>query len=120
MRQIILADNAGFCFGVSRAVGKAFELGSPQKKIFTFGELIHNKDVVKKLAEQNIMAIDDGQLPQITAHDTVLIRSHGVGREKLAQISELSEHVVNLTCPYVLNIQKESVNTIRRAIRLLF
>lgn len=106
MRQIILADNAGFCFGVSRAVGKAFELGSPQKKIFTFGELIHNKDVVKKLTEQNIIAIDDGQLTQITADDTVLIRSHGVGREKLAQISELSEHVVNLTCPYVLNIQK--------------
>lgn len=106
MRKIILAEHAGFCFGVSRAVGKAFELGGNNKKIYTFGELIHNKDVVSKLEESEITAIEESDFKNIKKDDTVLIRSHGVGRDALDQINDISGNVVNLTCPYVLNIQK--------------
>ncbi|MFB0917608.1 MAG: 4-hydroxy-3-methylbut-2-enyl diphosphate reductase [Clostridiaceae bacterium] len=106
MSKIILAEHAGFCFGVSRAVGKAFELGGNNKKIYTFGELIHNKDVVNKLEESEITAIEESDFKNLKRDDTVLIRSHGVGKEALDQINEISGNVVNLTCPYVLNIQK--------------
>lgn len=106
MRKIILAENAGFCFGVSRAVEKALELGRSGKKIYTFGELIHNKDVVSRLEDKNIDAIDEEFLKNVNREDTVLIRSHGVGKREKELLEETSDNVIDLTCPYVMNIQK--------------
>ncbi|PKK39250.1 4-hydroxy-3-methylbut-2-enyl diphosphate reductase [Clostridiaceae bacterium JG1575] len=107
MREIILADHAGFCFGVSRAVAKAFDVSGSEKRVLTFGELIHNRDVVRSLENQNIHAISDEDFGEVTKQDTILIRSHGVSKEKLGELKELSDHVINLTCPYVTNIQKK-------------
>lgn len=108
MREIILADHAGFCFGVQRAVTKAFELSGSGNKVFTFGELIHNSDVVKNLEKKNINAISEKNFGEVTQADTVLIRSHGVTRAKLDEINELTDKVINLTCPYVTNIQSKA------------
>lgn len=107
MREIILADHAGFCFGVQRAVTKAFELSGSDHKVFTFGELIHNSDVVKNLEKKNIKAISEKNFSEVAKEDTVLIRSHGVTRAKLEEINEVTDKVINLTCPYVTNIQRK-------------
>lgn len=107
MREIILADHAGFCFGVQRAVSKAFELTGTEQKIFTFGELIHNGDVVRKLESSQIRAISEEQFGSVTKEDTVLIRSHGVTKAKLEEIGTITDKVINLTCPYVTNIQRK-------------
>lgn len=107
MREIILADHAGFCFGVQRAVSQAFDLSKSKSRVMTFGELIHNSDVVKKLKADGIQAISDEHFGDVTKEDTVLIRSHGVSRAKLEEIKSISGKVVNLTCPYVTNIQRK-------------
>lgn len=107
MREVILAEHAGFCFGVRRAITKAFELSGSDKKVFTFGELIHNSDVVKDLKSKNINAISEKDFGEVTKQDTVLIRSHGVTRDRLDEISGISDDVVDLTCPYVSNIQRK-------------
>lgn len=107
MREIFLADHAGFCFGVQRAVTKAFELSGSENKVFTFGELIHNSDVVKNLEKKNINAISEQNFSDVRKEDTVLIRSHGVTRAKLDEINSISDKVINLTCPYVTNIQRK-------------
>lgn len=107
MREIILADHAGFCFGVQRAVTKAFELSGSDKKVFTFGELIHNSDVVRSLEKKNIKAISEKNFGEVTKDDTVLIRSHGVTQAKLEEINTVTDKVINLTCPYVTNIQRK-------------
>ena len=107
MREIILADHAGFCFGVQRAVTEAFELSGQDDQVFTFGELIHNSDVVKSLEKKNIYAISEKNFGQVTQADTILIRSHGVTRAKLDEIKAITDKVINLTCPYVTNIQRK-------------
>ena len=107
MREIILADHAGFCFGVQRAVSQAFDYSKSKGRVMTFGELIHNSDVVKKLKTDGIQAISDEHFGKVTKEDTVLIRSHGVSRAKLEEIKSISGKVVNLTCPYVTNIQRK-------------
>lgn len=106
MKEVILADNAGFCFGVKRAVTKAFELSDKDKKIYTLGELIHNSDVVNKLTEGNVHTIEE-DFSKIQKEDTVLIRSHGVTKETLENLKSKSDNVVDLTCPYVTNIQQK-------------
>ena len=80
--KIILAKSAGFCFGVRRAVelteqtaAKVAESGSAAK-VFTFGELIHNRDVVNRLREAGIAPIES--LDEAQCGDYVIIRSHGV------------------------------------------
>ena len=56
MKNIILAENAGFCFGVQRAVEEALKIKKQHnKKIYTLGPLIHNNDVVRHLEENNIL-----------------------------------------------------------------
>lgn len=109
MRKVILADHAGFCFGVSRAVNEAFLLAHPHEgsKVFTLGELIHNRDVVAKLEENQIQAIDEKELAEVSKEDTVLIRSHGVTKDTLKDVQRQAGKVVNLTCPYVTNIQNK-------------
>ena len=83
--KIILAKNAGFCFGVRRAVelteqtaAKVAESGSAAK-VFTFGELIHNRDVVNRLREAGIAPIES--LDEAQRGDYVIIRSHGVPKK---------------------------------------
>lgn len=107
MREIILADHAGFCFGVQRAVSKAFELSGKDERVLTYGELIHNTDVVRRLEEHQVQTISELDLDKIKQDDVVLIRSHGVSKDKLAELQSLSDKTINLTCPYVTSIQQK-------------
>ena len=106
-KEVILAENAGFCFGVSRAVNKAFEMSSQNKKIFTLGELIHNGDVVRKLNDSNVFTIEEKEISNLKSDDTILIRSHGITKDVMDRLNEKSSNVINLTCPYVTNIQQK-------------
>ena len=51
MVEIITAKTAGFCFGVKKAVDKAFELADPEKKVYTYGPVIHNDEVIRRLSD---------------------------------------------------------------------
>ena len=56
--KITLAKTAGFCFGVKRAVDKVYEQIETGKKIYTYGPIIHNEEVVKELAAKGVEVID--------------------------------------------------------------
>ena len=108
MRNVKLAENAGFCFGVQRAVEEALKIQKEyNKKIYTLGPLIHNNDVVKYLEENNIFAIDMDNIDKLTKNDVIVIRSHGVGKATINMLEEKGLIVLNATCPYVTNIQKK-------------
>lgn len=90
--KIILAKNAGFCFGVRRAVelteqtaAKVAEFGGAAK-VFTFGELIHNRDVVNRLREAGIAPIES--LDEAQRGDYVIIRSHGVPKKFMKSLKQ--------------------------------
>lgn len=108
MRNVKLAENAGFCFGVQRAVEEALKIQKQyNKKIYTLGPLIHNNDVVKYLEENNIYAISLEQANDLGSTDVIVIRSHGVSKAVLDELENKGLVVINATCPFVTNIQKK-------------
>lgn len=108
MRKVTLAKNAGFCFGVQRAVDEALRIQKEyNKKIYTLGPLIHNSDVVKFLEENNIFSIELDEISKLNPGDIIVIRSHGVPQKVLSTLEEAELTVINATCPFVKNIQKK-------------
>ncbi|HPA54412.1 MAG TPA: bifunctional 4-hydroxy-3-methylbut-2-enyl diphosphate reductase/30S ribosomal protein S1 [Bacillota bacterium] len=106
--KIIIDKYAGFCFGVKRAVDKAFEEADKKKdrRIFTFGPLIHNDQVTGKLEELGIKSADS--IDEINCEGAeLIIRSHGIGEEEYRQIEEKGFGYIDCTCPYVSAIHKK-------------
>ena len=102
--EIILADHAGFCFGVKRATDLATNLAKEaEQQLSTLGPLIHNPQVVERLEEMGIRAIDD--LDNID-EGTVMIRSHGVPPDVIENIKEKGLDIVDATCPFVSRAQE--------------
>lgn len=74
--KIFVAKNAGFCFGVKRAINVAFEKAKKTgKRVYTFGPLIHNPQVVEELKREGVYPVQN--LKKIKS-GTLIIRSHGV------------------------------------------
>lgn len=108
MKEVILAQNAGFCFGVKRAVDEAIKIQKQaEKKIYTLGPLIHNNDVVKFLEKNNIYSIELENITTLNKDDVIVIRSHGVSEEVLNLLQKNELKVKDATCPFVTNIQKK-------------
>ena len=102
--EVIIAKNTGLCYGVKRALSLAQETRKQKKgKVFTFGELIHNPQVLTDLNRQGIFASDDIKEIQ---NGTVIIRSHGVSPEIYRLIANKKVDIVDATCPIVTKIQK--------------
>ncbi len=105
MSKIIIAKTAGFCFGVNRAVEHIYELiNKNEGKIFTYGDLIHNPVVIRDLEENGVVSVET--LENLPPNSTVVIRTHGVGASVIDYLSENNINFVNMTCPFVLRIQK--------------
>lgn len=101
-KPIKVAGSAGFCFGVDRAVNLAFETAKNNERVFTLGPIIHNPDVVNDLESKGVGMIDS--LCGVKSGDTVIIRSHGVGRSVYDELDKLGARVVDATCPFVSKI----------------
>ena len=99
MKEVRLAESAGFCFGVSRSVDMAETLLGESDSCASYGELIHNEDVVARLARQGLRVIK--QPEELIPGETVLIRAHGVAREVYARLEKAGGEIVDATCPKV-------------------
>ena len=97
--KIILAESAGFCFGVKRSVEMADKLLQEKQSVASLGELIHNEQVVREMEARGLRVIHDPK----EAHpgETVIIRAHGVSEQVLIQLQEQGNPVVDATCPKV-------------------
>ena len=100
--EVILAETAGFCFGVARAVELARELAASGEPAATLGELIHNPDVTRELAEAGVRRIDAPR--EAREGETVVIRSHGEGPDVYAELAAAGAKVADATCPFVKRI----------------
>lgn len=107
--KVMLADKAGFCFGVKRAVDEALntKVKYKDKKIYTLGPLIHNSDVVNRLKKMGIYPIDLDDIDSLDDNIVIIIRSHGVPKSIVDTLQKRNIIIVNSTCPYVLNIQQK-------------
>lgn len=108
MKEVVLADKAGYCFGVKRAVDSALRLREQYNKpIYTLGPLIHNNDVVNFLKDKEIYSVELDEIDKLQVDDVIIIRSHGVPKDILDKLKNHKVIVENATCPYVSNIQQK-------------
>lgn len=101
--KVIRADKLGFCFGVERAIKLAVQALQTQETVYSLGPIIHNDQVVNRLAEQGLTTIAS---PEEVTTGTVVIRSHGVRPATMELIQRQERRVVDATCPLVRRAQK--------------
>lgn len=101
--NVEMAAKAGFCFGVKRALDMA-ERTVENSPSVSLGPLIHNQQVVKRLAERGIHVVN--ALEEVLAEQALIIRSHGVGPGVYQRAENKGIQVVDATCPFVQKAQR--------------
>ena len=101
--NVILAEHAGACYGVKRALDMAYAAAERGGEVHTLGSLIHNPGVVAGLAEQGVLVAEN--LDDIES-GTVIIRSHGVTPDVYEAIEARGLDMLDATCPHVARAQK--------------
>lgn len=100
--EIIVGKNAGFCYGVKRAVEGAENELKINDKIACIGEIVHNKQVVESLKKKGMKFIEklDKDIK------TTLIRAHGISKEVYEMAKKEKIEIKDYTCPNVLKIHE--------------
>ena len=104
--EVNVAKTAGFCFGVKRAVDQVYEQTEKEKgkKIYTYGPIIHNEEVVKDLRSRGVEVIHSEEELAALTEGIVIIRSHGVPKGIYDLLEERKLQYVDATCPFVKKI----------------
>ena len=114
--EVILADKAGFCFGVQRAISTAFQAAGTGR-VFCYGPIIHNPQEVARLRAAGVETIEDF-LP-LQPGDSLIIRSHGVPPAVLAKALERGLKIIDLTCPFVAKAQQHAASLNREGYQVV-
>ncbi len=105
--EVFLADKAGFCFGVKRAINTAFEAaGKGTGGVYCLGPLIHNPQEVERLRRLGIETVED--FSSLKPGNSLIIRSHGVPPRVVAQARDMGLTIIDLTCPFVGKAQRDA------------
>ena len=100
--EITVAESAGFCFGVKRAIRITEEAAEKLGRVFTLGPLIHNNDVILDLERKGVTAVSDCS----NAEGTIIVRSHGVPKSVYDEIAKIGLTLIDATCPFVEKIHR--------------
>ncbi len=101
-KTVKIAEKAGFCFGVSRAVKITQEGIDSGRKIATLGPIIHNSAVVESFNRQGARIIESPS--DALPHETVVIRSHGIKKSEQEILEKNGISFIDATCPFVKKI----------------
>lgn len=108
--KVVSAKSAGFCFGVEKAVEKVYEQIHKAKendsKIYTYGPIIHNEEVVRDLREHGVSVIESEEQLANIKEGIVVIRSHGISRAVYDKLKSQGLTCIDATCPFVKRIHK--------------
>lgn len=114
---ILRAGVLGMCMGVRRAgelaLQAAKEGNRTNRKVFTYGPLIHNPQAVADLEKAGVNVLDPeafgkGLLDRVATGSIVIIRAHGAPPEAFARLARIGAQVIDATCPRVLKSQKKA------------
>lgn len=101
--EVKIAKNAGFCFGVKRAMKMAWdELENSDETIFALGPLIHNKQAVSRYEERGLKTIEE--VCEVPSQKNMIIRSHGVAEKIYTDAKGKDINIIDTTCPFVKKI----------------
>ena len=104
--EVTVAKSAGFCFGVRRAVETVEEELCKGKKVWTYGPIIHNEEVVSSLEEKGACIYDPQEEYNSEERGTMVIRSHGITRSEQEELLARGFEIVDATCPFVKKIHR--------------
>lgn len=114
--EINLAKSAGFCFGVKRAVDIASEIVESGKAVYMLGDIVHNEDVVKKLARQGIKRVKNLSRRK---KGVLLVAAHGTTADLFGKAKQYGYEIVDATCPMVKEIHKIVIEMDRQGYRII-
>ena len=107
MGTVLLASPRGYCAGVDRAVTavqRALEVyGQP---IYVRKEIVHNKFVVRTLADAGAIFVDE--LSEVPPGSRVVFSAHGVAPSVYAEAEQRGLEVIDATCPLVSKVHREA------------
>ncbi len=105
--QVVLADKAGYCFGVSRAVDTVYrEIENGRQPVCTYGPIIHNEGVIADLEAKGVRVIHSIKEAEEIGEGTVILCSHGVSRAVCEALAKSDVTLVDATCPFVQKIHE--------------
>ncbi len=117
MTRVLIDRHAGFCAGVRRAIRGARRVSGQHPGVVTYGELIHNPQVVGELEKEGIRVVRD--LEEVEPGERVIIRAHGVPREAERRLKERGVPVHDFTCPRVKEIHHTIQSYLSQGYRIL-
>jgi 4-hydroxy-3-methylbut-2-enyl diphosphate reductase len=103
--KILLAKDAGYCFGVRDAVNLAHQTAKEEGEVFMLGDIVHNENVVKELEESGVKVVKN--LDEVPDNKPILFRAHGTVPDIWKESNERAMDVVDATCPLVTEIHEE-------------
>ena len=119
--NVELAKTAGFCFGVKRAVDTVYKQieKHQSEKIFTYGPIIHNEEVVKDMEAHGVKVLRSEEELKGLEEGLVIIRSHGVPKRICDLMDEKGIEYVDATCPFVKRIHKIVAEESKKGSRII-
>ena len=103
--KIIVAKDAGYCFGVRDAVDMAYDISKKEGNVYMLGDIVHNEKVVKDLNKSGAKVVKS--LDSVPKGSSVLFRAHGTVNKLWNEAQNKKINIVDATCPLVHEIHKE-------------
>jgi len=103
--KVLLAKDAGYCFGVRDAVNLAYETAEKEGEVYMLGHIVHNENVVTELEKTGTKVIDD--LNEVPNNKPILFRAHGTVPKVWDEAEKKGINIVDATCPLVTEIHEE-------------
>jgi small subunit ribosomal protein S1/4-hydroxy-3-methylbut-2-en-1-yl diphosphate reductase len=110
VQEVRIARRTGFCYGVREAIDKAKEAAAAGKATHTLGQVVHNEGVVRDLQSHGIRSVET--LDDVDHGAAVVIRAHGVRPEVMERANERGLEVIDGTCTWVIQEQRELVKLV--------
>lgn len=104
--EIIVAESAGFCFGVQRAVellNKAVD-SYPNCEIRTIGPIIHNPQIIAQMEAKGVRIVDN--ISDLPDNSVAVIRAHGLPKKSYEELRQKTDTIIDTTCPFVAKIHR--------------
>jgi len=105
--RVVIAQHAGICYGVERALKLAGEAADRGGAVHTLGPLIHNPQAVQALKDRGVFVASD--VDEVSG-GTLVIRSHGVDPAVIVAADEAGLEVIDATCPFVSTAQRHAAD----------
>ena len=103
--KILLAKDAGYCFGVRDAVNLAYDTAKDHGEVYMLGTIVHNEKVVEDLSKSGTKVVDE--LVEVPSDKPILFRAHGTAPNVWDKANQKKLNIIDATCPLVTEIHDE-------------